>query len=629
MNLLTTSSKHKKSRYKNRLIALLFIGILTAHSKSLALVYGEYEEFGELQELGEFGVLGTLFNGVASLPSALLIGARSGFNVARNGFNYVHASGLFQSVHPDYPIPGVGNINPGIPVEDVAVIPGAQAVVNLINDTRNRVLIGAQATVDYPINQLVNHADQLSVRIGQQVDQVGQNLLNRAIGQFDDHATAVINRSLARGGEVAQVLVDHAAHNFGDQATQLVAQVAQNADVVINNALEGFGERADALVDKAVGQVDERIQDLLGNVDERLQNTVDNVHERLNGSIKHTALLATGVIATGITTWYVSKFAWKALERYYGTPSLFVETSQKSAYQRLKELISNHKEKIPAMVFSPEKKQDLKRIIESTKNIRAKALAGNSHIKYRNLLLWGPPGTGKTMFAEKLAKSSGMEFRKMSGGDISKLAPSDALIALDEVFDYARKCDNGLMILIDEAESFLGERTNLKTDSPVYKLLTKFLSYTGTRSNKFMLVFATNYKDVLDEAMKDRIDESIEMKLPTHNEREGILKLYRKQYLLDSKFNSQEFIESVNQYLTDDKIKQMASQLKGFSGRNLEGIINSIKADADVSTSGLITAELIDSVIRRDLKKHADFLHKIAEPKQDQLDLAAAHVLLS
>lgn len=64
------------------------------------------------------------------------------------------------------------------------------------------------------------------------------------------------------------------------------------------------------------------------------------------------------------------------------------------------------------------------------------ALATARGVPLRNVLLWGPPGTGKTMAAQRLARGCGMGYAMMSGGDVVPLG-RDAVSELHKIFDWA------------------------------------------------------------------------------------------------------------------------------------------------------------------------------------------------
>ncbi len=140
-----------------------------------------------------------------------------------------------------------------------------------------------------------------------------------------------------------------------------------------------------------------------------------------------------------------------------------------------------------------------------------------------------------------------------------------------------------------------------------YQLLNNFLNYTGERGNKFMLVFATNHKDALDSAMYRRIDDLVEMPLPSKLQRIDALNLYKHKILMDLHQNGKPFVESVNKILNSKKMELIAEQTKGLSYGDLEGVINIIKTDTDILTPALVTDNLVNTAVERAVKKHQAF----------------------
>ena len=316
------------------------------------------------------------------------------------------------------------------------------------------------------------------------------------------------------------------------------------------------------------------------------------------------ATLGTAGVAAG---WYGSKVFWRHVERQLMRPKLILESSRKSYYQRLKNFILRRKEEFIPMVFNKDLEERLENIVKATRNITKKLKEGKKNIKYRNLLLYGPPGTGKTMFAKQLAKKSGMEFAMMSGSSFAKFVDKgDGMQAMDELFAWAKK-SKGLMIFIDEADSFLSDRSKMSPTSPEFQALNNFLNHTGERSDRFMIVMATNHKHVLDPAMWRRIDDLVEVPLPMEAERGKVLALYRDRILFDEKQNGTEFAGVAKKIMNDAKIQEMAKATNGLSNGDLEGIINTIKTDADITDSGLITNKLVDTVVERAVTKQRTF----------------------
>lgn len=296
----------------------------------------------------------------------------------------------------------------------------------------------------------------------------------------------------------------------------------------------------------------------------------------------------------------------KVLERYLTTPKLIIASSAKGLKGYLKSFFGTSNIKEFPMIFSPSLQERLNNIVQVTKIIHTKIKAGKTNVKYRNLMLYGPPGTGKTLFATELAKRSGLEWALMTGSSFSKFKEGEGIEALDELFAWANRT-TGLMIFIDEAEAFLSKRENMDPQSRGYQILNNFLNYTGTRSNKFMIVFATNHKNSLDSAMYRRIDDLVEIPLPELPERIALLNLYKNLILLDPKDNDKEFIQSVTKVLNQHAIAQIAQKTKGLSGSELEGIINALRTDAAMFVPEVITSKLVDTVVAQAMEKHRAF----------------------
>merc|ERR1719361_109443 len=89
-----------------------------------------------------------------------------------------------------------------------------------------------------------------------------------------------------------------------------------------------------------------------------------------------------------------------------------------------------------------------------------------------------------------------------------------------------------MILFIDEADAFLrtGRADNTMSEN-MRNALSAFLFRTGTETNKFQIVLATNVPEALDAAVLDRIDEAVEFPLPGEAERKRILQLYFKQYI--------------------------------------------------------------------------------------------------
>ncbi|EJK64310.1 hypothetical protein THAOC_14970, partial [Thalassiosira oceanica] len=168
------------------------------------------------------------------------------------------------------------------------------------------------------------------------------------------------------------------------------------------------------------------------------------------------------------------------------------------------------------LVLPSELKERVIELAQSTRNARR--------------LLYGSPGTGKTMVARKLAKVCGLDYALMSGGDVSPLG-SDAVSQIHSLFSWARMSPVGVVLFIDEAECFLGSRDSGFTSEAAHNALNALLYNTGGERRDFMMILATNRAQDLDAAVLDRCDEALHFPLPDETCRERLLRLYYNQNL--------------------------------------------------------------------------------------------------
>ena len=90
-----------------------------------------------------------------------------------------------------------------------------------------------------------------------------------------------------------------------------------------------------------------------------------------------------------------------------------------------------------------------------------------------------------------------------------------AVSEMHKLFEWAKNTPRGLLLFIDEAEAFLGTRDREGGVSEnLRNVLSALLYQTGTQSDHYMLVLATNRPEDLDRAITDRIDEALHFDLP-------------------------------------------------------------------------------------------------------------------
>jgi len=155
----------------------------------------------------------------------------------------------------------------------------------------------------------------------------------------------------------------------------------------------------------------------------------------------------------------------------------------------------------------------------------------------KGVLLYGPPGCGKTMLAKALAKESGATFINIAASVLTNkwYGESNKLVA--GLFSLARKCQPTI-IFIDEIDSFLRERA--KDDHEVTGMMkAEFMTlWDGllSASDRILVLGATNRPTDLDSAILRRMPKRFPIGLPDAEQRFKILTLMLKDTPLEPDF---------------------------------------------------------------------------------------------
>uniref|UniRef100_A0A1A9W459 AAA+ ATPase domain-containing protein n=1 Tax=Glossina brevipalpis TaxID=37001 RepID=A0A1A9W459_9MUSC len=300
------------------------------------------------------------------------------------------------------------------------------------------------------------------------------------------------------------------------------------------------------------------------------------------------SLLALGVYAargaTGVTSRYI--------ESRIGKPTLVEETSRfalldalKHPIRYIKRLTSKPTDALQGVVLNPKLEERLRDIAIATKNTRI------NRGLYRNILMHGPPGTGKTMFAKKLAEHSGMDYAIMTGGDVAPMG-NEAVTGIHKVFDWSQTSRRGLLLFVDEADAFLRKRSSERISEDLRAALNAFLYRTSEQNAKFMLVLASNTPEQFDYAINDRLDEMVEFTLPGPEERERLLRLYFDKYVLKpAAEGARRFKLETFDY--GNTCSKMAKICEGMSGREISKLGVSWQAAVYASENGVLTEKMV------------------------------------
>jgi MoxR-like ATPase len=312
------------------------------------------------------------------------------------------------------------------------------------------------------------------------------------------------------------------------------------------------------------------------------------------GNIAYTGLLAATIPATLILAKKGADVMLEVIKYRLTTPTVTIlrPETKYGRLARIKRWWSGYK--TPPMIFDQSVKNRLEEIETSTKNIRDHILKGTKKdAKYRNLLLYGKPGTGKTLFATILADKTDMDFLSVSAGDLLQ-SGAEGKKYFDDLMEMANRSKNGTILFIDEADGLFIDRDTLLRSKALDHLtvLNHILGATGSGSNKFMLIAATNNAYALDPAMGRRFQDRIEMPLPNEATRIELLNLYIK-----NKFPKTENL------LTPEKIQSIATQTNGLSHAEINDMVSAMSAKADTNKDGRLTEKNIDSAVTEAIEK--------------------------
>lgn len=291
--------------------------------------------------------------------------------------------------------------------------------------------------------------------------------------------------------------------------------------------------------------------------------------------------------------------AGRYIEARLGKPSLVRETSKKNVLQALRSPIASMKMALTKgggvegesaalkdIVLEPTLEQRLQRVATSTSNTKL------NRANYRHLLLHGPPGTGKTMFAKGLARESGLHYAIMTGGDVAPLG-KDAVTEIHKIFDWANTTTRGVMLFVDEADAFLRKRSTEKISEDQRNALNAFLYRTGEASSKVMLVYASNQPEQFDWAINDRIDDMVQFSLPSLAERQRMIAQYMDKYLLKPTESKAITISEIDETL----LTKVAERSEGFSGREISKLAIAWQAAAYGTTDAHLNGEMLLRVL--------------------------------
>ncbi len=232
-----------------------------------------------------------------------------------------------------------------------------------------------------------------------------------------------------------------------------------------------------------------------------------------------------------------------------------------------------------------EEKQELIEIVEFLKNPEKFTKMG-AKIP-RGVLLYGKPGTGKTLIAKAIAGEAGVPFISMSGSEFIELFAGLGASRVRKLFEKARKM-SPCIVFIDEIDAIgarrsAGNGAESENNQTLNQLLVEMDGFDTDET--IIVLAATNRPEMLDKALlrPGRFDRQITVQIPDLRGREEILKIHAKE---------KKFAEDVN-------LKNIAEDTAGLTGAELANILNEAAIIATVNNHTAIEEQDIEEAVKK------------------------------
>ncbi len=228
-----------------------------------------------------------------------------------------------------------------------------------------------------------------------------------------------------------------------------------------------------------------------------------------------------------------------------------------------------------------EEKEDLEEMVDFLKNPHKYTSVGARIPK--GVILVGPPGTGKTLLAKAVAGEAGVPFFSISGSDFVEMFVGVGASRVRDLFEDAKK-NAPCIVFIDEIDAVARRRgTGMGGghDEREQTLNQLLVEMDGFGVNEGIIVMAaTNRVDILDPAIlrPGRFDRKVAVGRPDVRGREEILRVHTKAKPLAE----------------DVDLKRVAKTTSGFTGADLENLMNEAAILTAKENRGFIRQEDID-----------------------------------
>jgi SpoVK/Ycf46/Vps4 family AAA+-type ATPase len=174
---------------------------------------------------------------------------------------------------------------------------------------------------------------------------------------------------------------------------------------------------------------------------------------------------------------------------------------------------------LATMVIPVSVRERLNRILHEYRQQEKLKSHGMKH--RRKILLVGPPGTGKTMTAEVLAKELHLKLNTIQVDRLVTKFMGETGAKLRQIFDLIQQ-EHGVY-LFDEFDAIGGDRSSENDVGEMRRVLNAFLQFIEQDTSDSLIIAATNNPKLLDRALFRRFDDVVYYKRPESNQRKVLI----------------------------------------------------------------------------------------------------------